>query len=204
MRISDTEKAVKPSYLYNPDKDDRDLHRDHIDYDPLQRSSKWAPRPYSLSEIIYDYDSEDEGQRGYERDTQDRYHEIASYPLNQYREYLDDGGRRRYVHTDTGDEQFYSQWQPGLLLDDGKWSEDYNYIRPSQSSIRDEAYREWYETTHPRPYTLDGAIEYWSNRRRQLQRCQANHPLSYEAFLRANQPSEGHPADDTWSCTDYT
>jgi hypothetical protein len=54
------------------------------------------------------------------------------------------------------------------------------------------------ETTHPRPYTLDGAIEYWINRRRQLQRCQANHPLSYEAFLRANQPAEGHPADDTW------
>ena len=43
-----------------------------------------------------------------------------------------------------------------------------------------------------------GAIEYWTNRRRQLQRCQANHPLSYEAFLRANQPAEGHPADDTW------
>ena len=56
-----------------------------------------------------------------------------------------------------------------------------------------------YETTHPRPYSLDQAIEYWVNRRRQLQRCQANHPLSYEAFLRANQPAEGHPAeDDTW------
>ena len=25
-----------------------------------------------------------------------------------------------------------------------------------------------------------------------------SHPLSYEAFLRANQPTEGHPADDTW------
>ena len=34
------------------------------------------------------------------------------------------------------------------------------------------------------------------NRRRQLQRCQANHPLSYKAC--ANQPAEGHPADDTW------
>ena len=112
--------------------------------------------------------------------------------------YLDDGGRRRYVHTDTGDEQFYSDRQPGLQLEDGNWSEDYNYIRPRQSSIRDDAYRAWYETTHPRPYTLNGAIEYWINRRKQLQRCQANHPLSYEAFLRANQPAEGHPADDTW------
>ena len=63
--------------------------------------------------------------------------------------YLDDGGRRRYVHTDTGDEQLYSQWQqPGLLLEEGDWSEDYNYIRPGKSSIRDEAYRNWYETTH--------------------------------------------------------
>jgi len=34
--------------------------------------------------------------------------------------------------------------------------------------------------------------------RRQLHRCQANHPLSYEAFFRANQPADGHPADDTW------
>jgi hypothetical protein len=36
------------------------------------------------------------------------------------------------------------------------------------------------------------------NRRRQLHRCQANHLQSYEAFLHANQPSEGHPANDTW------
>ncbi len=93
----------------------------------------------------------------------------------------------------------YSHLQPGLKLEEGNWREDYNYIRPGPSSIRDEAYQEWYETTHPRPYILKGAIEYWSNRRRQLQRCQANHPLSYEAFLRANQPAEGHPADDTWA-----
>ena len=69
------------------------------------------------------------------------------------------------MHTDTGDESLYSQWQPGLQLEEGNWLEDYNY---------------------------------WTSRRRQLRRCQANHPLSYEAFLRANQPAEGHPADDTW------
>ena len=111
-----------------------------------------------MSEIVYEYDTEDEGRRVCERDTQDHYHEIGLYPLNQYDMYLDDGGRRRYVHTDTGDERFYSNRQPGLQLEDGNWSEDYNYIRPHQSSIRDEAYRAWYETTHPRPYTLDGAI----------------------------------------------
>ena len=74
--------------------------------------------------------------------------------------YLEDGGRRKHVHTNTGDEKFYSVRQLGFQLEEANWSEDYNYIRPSQSSIRVEAYRELYETTHPRPYTLDGAIEY--------------------------------------------
>ena len=108
--------------------------------------------------------------------------------------YLDDEGRRRYVHTDTGDEKFYAHLKPGLQLEEGNWSEDYNYSPSGQSSIRDEAYRNWYETTHPQPYSLDQARQYWVNRRRQLHRCQANLPQSYEAFLRANQPAEGHPA----------
>ena len=112
MRISDTEKAVQLVYLYDPDKDDRDLHSDHMIYDPPQRSSEWGPRPYSLSEIVYEYDTEDDGRRGHERDTQDHYHAIASYPLNQYHEYLDDGGRRRYVHTDTGMSNFTHSGNP--------------------------------------------------------------------------------------------
>ncbi len=33
LRISDAEKAVQPSYFYDPDKDDRDLHLDHMEYD---------------------------------------------------------------------------------------------------------------------------------------------------------------------------
>ena len=57
-----------------------------------------------------DYETEDEEQRGCERDEADHFHENHSHPLHQYLEYLDDGGRRRYVYTDTGDEQFYSQW----------------------------------------------------------------------------------------------
>ena len=61
LRSSDSEQAIQPSYLYDRDKDDRDLHRDHMVYDPPQRSSKWAPRPYSLAEIMYEYDTEDEG-----------------------------------------------------------------------------------------------------------------------------------------------
>ncbi len=158
----------------------------------------WGPRPYSLAEIIYEYDTEDEGQRGYERESQDRFFEHHTHPLHQYLCYLEVGGRRRCALTDTGDEVVYAQLQPGLQLEEGNWLENYNYIRPGLSSIRGEAYREWYETAHPRPYTLEAAIEYWSNRRRQLRRCQANHPLSYEAFLRANQPAEGHPADETW------
>jgi hypothetical protein len=121
-----------------------------------------------LAEIIYEYDTEDEGQRGYERESQDRFFEHHTHPLHQYLCYLEDGGRQRCALTDTGDERVYSQWQFGLQLEEGNWLEDYNYIRPGLSSIRDEAYREWYETTHPRPYTLEAAIEYWSNRRRQL------------------------------------
>ena len=35
--------------------------------------------------------------------------------------YLDDGDRRRYVHTDTRDEQFYAYLQPGLQLEKGNW-----------------------------------------------------------------------------------
>ena len=150
----------------------------------------WGPRPYSLEEIIYDYETEDEEQRDCECESQHRYHNLHSHPLAQYILYRQDGGRRRCVLTDTGDELIYSQWQPGLQLEEDNWREDYNYIRPGPSSIRDEAYREWYETTHPRPHTLDGAIEYWINRRRQLRLCQDNHPQSYEAFLRTNQPGQ--------------
>ena len=117
LRISDTDQAVQPRYLHDPDKDDRDLHLNRMVNESPQRGSEWGPRPYSLSEIVYDYETEDEGRRGYERDTQDHYHEAHSYPLNQCREYLDDGGRRRYVHNDTGDEQFYSDWQPGIQLE---------------------------------------------------------------------------------------
>ena len=120
-------------------------------------ASEWAPRPYSLAEIIYEYDTEDKGRRGCQRDSDDHFHENHKHPLNQYNMYLDDGGRRRCVHTDTRDELVYSHLQPGLRLEEGNWSEDYNYIRPGPSFIRDEPYRNWYETTHPRPNTLDGA-----------------------------------------------
>ena len=66
----------------------------------------------------------------------------VTHPLHQYITYLKDGRRRRCVLTDTGDELVYLlQWQPGFQLEEGNWLEDYNYIRPGQSSIRDEAYR---------------------------------------------------------------
>ena len=96
-------------------------------------------------------------------------------------------------------ESICSQRQPGIQLEKGNWIEDNNYIRPGKSSIRNDAYRYWYETTHPQPHSLDQVIITYSvNRRWQLKRCQANHPLSYEAFLHANQPAGGHPANDTW------
>ena len=128
-------------YLYDPEKNDRNLHDHYMVYEPPQSSSKWRPRSYSLAEIIYEYDTEDEGRRCYEGDTQNLFHETHSHPFHQYQMYMDDESRRRYVHTDTGDKQFYANLQPGLQLEEGDWSEDYNYIRrPGESSSRDEAY----------------------------------------------------------------
>ena len=50
------------------------------------------------------------------------------------------------------------------------------------------------------PHSLAQAVTYWINRRRQLERCQANHPRSYETFLRVKQSAGGsaEPPDDTW------
>ncbi len=205
LRISDREKAIQPpSYLYDPDKDDIEI-TDYTESDPPQPcNDPWGPRPYYLADIVKTYETEDEESRAEERASQDHYYEIGSYPLNQYTLYMDDGGRRKYLHDHTGDEQFYSQWQPGLQLEEGNWSEDYNYIRTSQESIRDYGYREWYETTHPRPYTLDGAVEYWVNRRRQLHRC--HHCPTRHSSARINQPRDTPRTipGTTDSCTDCT
>jgi hypothetical protein len=107
-------------YLYDPEKDDRDLHSDHMVYEPPQSISKLGPRQYFLAEIIYEYDTEGEEKCCCQRDSQDRcFHENHSHPLYEYLTYLEDGDRRRYVHTDTGDEMLYSQWRPGLQLEEG-------------------------------------------------------------------------------------
>ena len=53
-------------------------------------------RPYSLAKIIYEYDTEDEGQRSYQRETQDRFHDTHSHPFYQYQMYMDVGGRRTH------------------------------------------------------------------------------------------------------------
>ena len=124
LRISNIDQAVQPRYLYDPEKDDTDLHREQILYEPPRRRNVWGPRPYSLAEIIYEYDTEDEGQRGYERDSQDRFFEHHTHPLHQYLAYLEDRGRQRCVLTDTGDELVYSQWQPGLEIEVGNCLED--------------------------------------------------------------------------------
>ena len=108
LRISNAERAVQPSYLYDTDKDDRDLiDLEYSLYEPPWRRSIWSPRPYSLAEIIYEYDTEDEGFRSDTRAQSDHFHETHSYPDHQYLCYLEDGGRRRQVLTDTGDETVY-------------------------------------------------------------------------------------------------
>jgi hypothetical protein len=46
LRISDRKEAIQPSYLYDPDKDDRDLiDLEHRLYEPPRRRSIWSPRP---------------------------------------------------------------------------------------------------------------------------------------------------------------
>ena len=58
-------------------------------------------------------------------------------------------------------------------------------------------YRDWYETTHPRPYSLDQAIEYWINRRRQLHRCQDNNLIRIALSDRQHDidATSSHPMD---------
>ena len=75
LRISNADCAVQPMYLHDPEKDDRDLYRDYMVLEPPRNSSKWRPRPYSLAEIVYECDTEDEEQRSYQRDAQDHYYE---------------------------------------------------------------------------------------------------------------------------------
>ena len=68
------------------------------------------------------------------------------------------------------------------------------------ASSRDEAYQEWRESTHPMPHSFAQAVTYWINRRRQLERCQTNHPRSYETSLCVNQSAEGsgRPPNHAW------
>ena len=74
-----------------------------------RNSINWGSRPYSLAEIIYEYDIEDEGQRGYQRDAQDHFYDNHTHPLRPILTHLEDGGRQRFEPTDTGDESLYSQ-----------------------------------------------------------------------------------------------
>ncbi len=109
LRISNIDQALQPRYLYDPEKDDTDLlHCEQILYEPPRHRSVWGPRPYSLSEIVYEYETDDEGRRSCECDAADHFHENHSNPLHQYLCYLEDGGRRRCALTDTGDEAVYA------------------------------------------------------------------------------------------------
>ena len=76
LRINNIDPAVQPRYLYDPEKDDTDL------IEQPRRRSIWGPRPYSLAEIIYEYDTEDEGLRSDTRATDDHFHENHSHPLH--------------------------------------------------------------------------------------------------------------------------
>jgi hypothetical protein len=107
--------------------------------------------------------------------------EAEDTPIEQYSEYSWEGGRRKFQQVEVPIYVAQGLEQQGVILEEGEWTEDYNYIRPSESAFANAACREWYQHTHPSPDSLDRATQYWANRRRQLERCQTNEPNTYEA-----------------------
>ena len=94
-------------------------------------TTKRSPLPdklATLSDFSYDYDTVDEEERGYQRDAQDRDYEKSITPFHIYIWYREEGGQPRFFLEDTGNKEHYSQWQPGLQLEEGIWTKDYNYI----------------------------------------------------------------------------
>jgi hypothetical protein len=111
---------LQPLYLYDPEKDDRDSWRLYHHKALVSGGKDHTPWQRSYTNMIPK--TRDEGRRGCQRDSDYHFHETLSHPFHQYQMYLDDGGRRRYVHTDTRDEQFYAYLQPGLQLEEDNWT----------------------------------------------------------------------------------
>ena len=205
IRIIDADRATVPGYLFDPSAEPSEEMQERFNevetlHGTMEGRQYRRSRPRSLADLVYEYDSDPNESRSEQRDTQDHYHSAWITPFQRYTWYREEGGQRKFYPDDTGKEDYYSQWQPGPKLEEGNWMEDYNYIRPSPTSLRDAAYREWYESTHPEPSCMAEAVTYWVNRRRQLERCQINHPRTYETFLRASGATEerSEPNSDTW------
>ena len=94
-------------YLHDPDKD-VDIHFDFRAYEPPQHIDVWGPRPYYLAEIIYEYDTDDEGRRSCTREADDHFFESHTHPLHQYTVYRADGGSlEQTMQRDSNDAVIY-------------------------------------------------------------------------------------------------
>lgn len=75
LRISEADRAVvrRPPYLYDPSKDTTDWFDDTTPLELPRMRDPWPNKPMTLTDLSYDYDTEDEEQRDYQRDGQQDY-----------------------------------------------------------------------------------------------------------------------------------
>ena len=85
------------------------------------------------------------------------------YFMTVYARYRIAGGRMKFKESDTGREQYYTQF-PGIELEEiGEWHLDRNNIAPCEWTICNKEYAEWYLSTHPKPVDIRVATRYWLN-----------------------------------------
>ena len=208
IRISEDDRDEEPDYLRSDGATNHPTEEqwDQYYHDELERErDPNFGRQRDLADLAYDYedydsDEDNERIRITARSEQDDLHNMTITPFHRYKWYREEGGQRKFFAEDNGTEVHYAQWQPDIQLEEGEWMEDYNYIRPSPSSVRDGDYCKWYSHTHPVPTTMEQAVQFWVNRRRQLERCQVNHPRSYESYLRLSHAIDKPEMErnDTW------
>ncbi len=177
IRICATDRDSVPEYIQSVEVEQLTDEKWEQYYDEMLERHVYPLRynPRTLPDLVYTYIP-------YVDDPEPTNSEGQSYLVEQYVDYREQGGRHKF-----------QRYIPAL--EEGDWLVDYNYIRPSKLSLRNPDYREWYQQAHPAPTSLEQALVFWINRRRQLERCQVIEPNSFEAYLSASQ----HMAwDDTW------
>ena len=152
IRICATDRDSVPEYIQSVEVEQLTDEKWEQYYDEMLERHVYRLRynPQTLPDLANTYIP-------YVDDPEPTNSEGQSYLIEQYVDYREQGGRRKF-------QQIYLSG-------------------------------EWYQQAHPAPTSLEQAIVFWTNRRRQLERCQVNKPNTFEAYLSASQ----HMAwDDTW------